>query len=57
MKKWYVFYVALLIALLINGYFGIYKETWMYGGALNMLGISVLCLANLYEIYLKRKKK
>lgn len=57
MKKWYVFYVGLLIALLVNGYFGIYKETWMYAEAMNMLGISILCFANAYEVYLKKKKK
>tara|TARA_B100001939_G_C16745212_1_gene531484 strand:+ start:555 stop:728 length:174 start_codon:yes stop_codon:yes gene_type:complete len=57
MKKWYVFYITLLIALLVNGYFGIYKEIWMYAEAINMLGISILCFANAYEIYLKRKKK
>jgi len=57
MKKWYVFYITLLIAILVNGYFGIYKETWMYGGALNMLGISILLLANAVEFYLKKKKK
>ena len=57
MKKWYVFYITLLIALLLNGYFGIYKEIWMYGGALNMLGISILLLANAVEFYLKKKKK
>ena len=57
MKKWYVFYITLLIAILVNGYFGIYKETWMYGGALNMLGISILLLANAVEFYLKKKNK
>ncbi|GIR98653.1 MAG: hypothetical protein CM15mP101_10230 [Flavobacteriaceae bacterium] len=30
MKKWGIFYITLLIALLVNGYFGIYKETWLY---------------------------
>jgi len=57
MKKWYIFYITLLIALLVNGYFGIYKEKWMYAEAINMFGISILCFANAYEMYLKRKKK
>ena len=25
--------------LLINGYFGIYKENWMYAEAINMFGV------------------
>ena len=57
MKKCYVFYITLLIALLVNGYFGIYKETWAYGGTLNMLGISILLIANAVEFYFKKKKK
>tara|TARA_B100000674_G_C37498547_1_gene759276 strand:+ start:394 stop:567 length:174 start_codon:yes stop_codon:yes gene_type:complete len=57
MKKLFVFYITLSIALLVNGYFGIYKETWMYAEAINMFGISILCFANAYEMYLKRKKK
>ena len=57
MKKWYIFYVALFIALLVNGYFGIYKETWMYAEAINMFGISILCFANGYEYYLNKKNK
>ncbi len=57
MKKWYIFYITLLIAMLVNGYFGIYKEMWAYAGPINMLGISILCFANAYEYYLKKKKK
>lgn len=57
MKKWGIFYITLLIALLVNGYFGIYKETWLYAEAINMFGISILCFANTYEYYLKKKKK
>jgi len=57
MKKWYILYVALFIALLVNGYFGIYKETWMYAEAINMFGISILCFANAYEYYLNKKNK
>ena len=41
MKKWYIFYITLLIALLVNGYFVVYKENWMYGEAINMLGLPV----------------
>ena len=54
MKKWYFFYITLLITLLVNGYFGIYKE-WIYFEAVNIFGISVLCLGIAYEHYLKKK--
>ena len=57
MIKWYIFYVTLLIAMLINGYFGIYKENWIYAEAINMFGLSVLSFAIAYEEYLKKKKK
>lgn len=57
MKKWYIFYIALLIALLVNGYFGVYKEMWAYAEPINMLGISILCFASAYEYYLKKKNK
>jgi len=57
MKNWFIFYITLLIALLVNAYFGIYKEMWIYAEAINLLGISILCFANSYEHYLKRKKK
>ena len=57
MKRWFLFYVTLLIALLVNGYFGVYKEMWTYAESINMLGISILCGANAYEYYLKKKKK
>jgi len=57
MKNWFIFYITLLIALLVNSYFGIYKEMWIYAEAINLLGISILCFANAYELYLKRKKK
>ena len=57
MIKWFIFYVTLLIAMLINGYFGIYKENWIYAEAINMFGLSVLCFAIAYEGYLKKKKK
>ena len=57
MKKWYIFYITLLIAMLVNGYFVVYKENWMYGEAINMLGLSVLCFAIAYEQYLKKKGK
>ena len=57
MKRWSIFYVTLLIALLVNGYFGVYKEMWTYAEPINMLGISILCGANAYEYYLKKKKK
>ncbi len=57
MIKWFIFYVTLIIAMLINGYFGIYKENWIYAEAINMFGVSVLCFAIAYEQYLKKKKK
>ena len=57
MKKWYSFYIILLITIIFNGYFGIYKEAWTNAEPINMLGISILCFANAYEYYLKRKKK
>jgi len=57
MKKWFIFYITLLIALLVNGYFGIYKDTWIYSEAVNMFLLSILCFANGYEYYLNKKKK
>ena len=57
MKKWYDFYIILLIALIVNGYFGIYKEMWAFAGPINLFGVSILCFANLYEYYLKKKNK
>ena len=42
MKRWFIFYVTILIALLINGYFGVYKEMWTYAEPINMLGVSIL---------------
>ena len=56
MKKWYFFYITLLITLLVNGYFGIYKE-WIYFEAVNIFGISVLSFGIAYEQYLKKKWK
>ena len=56
-KKCFMFYITLLIALLVNGYFGIYRGIWMYAEAINMLGIAILCFANAYEYYLNKKKK
>ena len=58
MKKWLIFYITILIAMLVNAYFGIYKETWtLYPEAINMFGISILCFGMAYELYLKKKKK
>ena len=37
--------------MLSNAYFGIYNEMWiMYAEAINMFGISILCLAIAYEL-------
>tara|TARA_B100001093_G_scaffold370277_1_gene355229 strand:- start:232 stop:405 length:174 start_codon:yes stop_codon:yes gene_type:complete len=57
MGKWLIFYITLIIVMLVNGYFGIYKETWIYSEAVNMFCISILCLGIAYELYLKKKKK
>jgi len=57
MKKWLIFYITILIAILVNAYFGIYKETWIYSEAINMFNISILCFGMAYELYLKKKKK
>ena len=57
MKKWFIFYITLLVALLINGYFGIFKDTWIYSEAINMFLLSILCFANGCEYYLNKKKK
>lgn len=57
MNRWWIFYITLLIAILINGYFGVYKELWMYAEQLNMLGIIILIGANTFEYYLKKKKE
>ena len=58
MKKWLIFYITILIAILVNAYFGIYKETWtLYSEAINMFGISILCFGMAYELYLKKKKR
>ncbi len=57
MKKWYIFYITLIISLLSNAYFGIYNGMWiMYAEAINMFGVSILCLAIAYELYSKKKK-
>tara|TARA_B100000963_G_scaffold183246_1_gene159257 strand:+ start:225 stop:398 length:174 start_codon:yes stop_codon:yes gene_type:complete len=57
MKKWYAFYITILITILVNAYFGIYKETWIYAEAINMFCISFLCFGMTYELFLKKKKK
>ena len=58
MKKWPIFYITILIAMLVNAYFGIYKETWiLYAEAINWFGFSILCFGMAYELYLKKKKK
>ena len=56
-KKWFMFYITLLIALLANGFFGIYKEKYIYAEAINMFGISILCFASAFEHYLRKKNK
>jgi len=56
MNRWLIFYITLLIAIHINGYFGVYKELWMYAEQINMFGIIILIGANTFEYYLKKKK-
>ena len=46
MKRWWVFYTTVLIAILLNGYFGVYKEIWLYAEQINLFGIIVLIGAN-----------
>ena len=55
----YVFYVSLLIAIIFNSYFGMYKEmySWMYSEAINGLCMIILIGASTLELYLKKKTK
>ena len=57
MNRCWIFYITLLIAILINGYFGVYKELWMYAEQINMFGIIILIVSNTFEYYLKKKKE
>ena len=57
MKNWFIFYITLLIALLVNGYFGIYKETWIYAEAINLLGISLWLDVELDLLWSRVKNK
>ena len=54
MKRWWVFYIIVLIAILLNGYFGVYKERWIYAEQINLFGIIILIGANTLEYYLKK---
>jgi len=55
----YTFYVLLLIAIISNGYFGIYKEMYslMYAEAINVICMTILLLGGAYEGYQKSKNK
>ena len=55
----YVFYVSLLIAIILNSYFGMYKEmySWMYSEAINSLCMIILIGASTLELYLNKKNK
>ena len=55
----YTFYGSLLIAIISNAYFGIYKEVYtvMYTEAINGLCITILLLGMAYEGYQKSKNK
>ena len=54
MKRCWVFYTTVLIAILLNGYFGVYKDMWLYGEQINLFGIIVLIGANTLEYFLKK---
>ena len=54
MKRWWVFYITVLIAILLNGYFGVFKELWIYAEQINLFGIVVLIGANKLEYFLKK---
>ena len=55
----YAFYGSLLIAIISNAYFGIYKEVYtvMYAEAINGLCMTLLLLGMAYEGYQKSKNK
>ena len=50
MKRWWVFYITVLIAICINCYIGVYKELWVYAEQINLFGIIVLIGVNQVEI-------
>ena len=54
----YAFYGSLFITIIINFYFGIYKEIYsvMYSEAINIACMTLLCLGMTYELYQKSKK-
>ena len=55
----FVFYGLLLIVIIGNAYFGIYKEMYsvMYSEAINGLCMTLLLLGMAYEGYQKNKNK
>ena len=55
----FVFYGSLLITIISNLYFGIYKEMYsmMYSEAINGLCMTLLVLGMAYEGYQKNKSK
>ena len=55
----FVFYGSLLITIISNLYFGIYKEMYsmMYAEAINGLCMTLLLLGMAYEGYQKSKNK
>ena len=55
----FVFYGSLLITIISNLYFGIYKEMYsmMYSEAINGLCMTLLVLGMAYEGYQKNKNK
>jgi len=54
----YAFYISLLIIIILNAYFGVYKETysWLYSEVINTVCMSILLGASALEIYQKSKK-
>ena len=55
----YIFYIILLIIIILNSYFGMYKEmySWIYTEAINGFCMLILIGASTLEIYQKNKNK
>ncbi len=55
----YIFYIILLIIIILNSYFGMYKEmySWIYTEAINGFCMLILIGASTFEIYQKNKNK
>ena len=55
----YAFYITLLIIIILNSYFGVYKETysWKYSEVINAICMTIILGASTLELYLKKKNK